>query len=568
MNFGLFLKKKQHEWNPPWKTADEVFSEDFGKLLIKDLKYLRYHPEKWERYAFNDADLGIAENLTSGQPYQGKNQTLLKMHTSLHQSGSHKYTMPVYVTEKQLKYAYPKAKIVDKNDKAHVTYYKTIYKDKNGNSISESQYKALSPAERKTVNVSKSEQTAEVYNIDNTDLENIYPRVYDRLKQKFAQQAANRLKFVDASGMYTNPVVEKVSESWQCAVLEESTAQGAFYDPSANCVVLPSKERFMTGNTFVTGNISQEESLKLNGYRRICVLIHECMHSTGPKFGRQFGKKFGDPKYAREELVAETGAMMTCALLGLPPRILRNSERYLDTWLDHNLLKDPNFFKSVLEDARKASKEFINEYNIQAQKLGQPTIKIPPDSAGTKKKPLIKRVLAGIGNLTQRFVNMFGHHGGRNQRSSPDKATETSEKMPEAALNAPGTRDSSMEKEVPAANARETGAAEQTEASASAERTTGLAGTNRNGKADTGVSQLSPEDAEDRRIEQLIAQKCPTASRDNIEHIRNIIKQRLKAAKQQGGGLRIVDGKAQSLNERTNAHEKEQDRGPRTASRI
>lgn len=283
-----YFSQKHPGWNPPWKTADEVFSEDFGKLLIKDLKYLRYHPEKWERYAFNDADLGIAENLTSGQPYQGKNQTLLKMHTSLHQSGSHKYTMPVYVTEKQLKYAYPKAKIVDKNDKAHVTYYKTIYKDKNGNSISESQYKALSPAERKTVNVSKSEQTAEVYNIDNTDLENIYPRVYDRLKQKFAQQAANRLKFVDASGMYTNPVVEKVSESWQCAVLEESTAQGAFYDPSANCVVLPSKERFMTGNTFVTGNISQEESLKLNGYRRICVLIHECMHSTGPKFGRQF----------------------------------------------------------------------------------------------------------------------------------------------------------------------------------------------------------------------------------------------------------------------------------------
>jgi len=29
-----------------------------------------------------------------------------------------------------------------------------------------------------------------------------------------------------------------------------------------------------------------------------------------------------------------------------------------------------------------------------------------------------------------------------------------------------------------------------------------------------------------------------------------------------------IDGKAQSLNERTNAHEKEQDRGPRTASRI
>ena len=140
-------------------------------------------------------------------------------------------------------------------------------------------------------------------------------------------------------------------------------------------------------------------------------------------------------------------------------------------------------------------------------------------------------------------------------------------RMSESALNAPGTRESSMEKEVPPANARETGTAERTEASAAAERTTGLAGTNRNGKADTGVSQLSPEDAEDRRIEQLIAQKCPTASRENIEHIRDIIKQRVEIAKQQGGGLRIVDGKAQSLNERTGAP-KEQDRGPRIASRI
>ena len=79
-----------------------------------------------------------------------------------------------------------------------------------------------------------------------------------------------------------------------------------------------------------------------------------------------------------------------------------------------------------------------------------------------------------------------------------------------------------------------------------------------------GDGHIDLTDADDRLIEQLIAQKCPTASRDNIEHIRNIIKQRVEIAKQQGGGLRIVDEKAQSLNERSNAHEKEQDKGPRT----
>ena len=559
-----FFSKKQHEWNPPWKSADKVFSEDFGKLLIKDLKYLKLHPERWECTYLRISDLNTAKNLTSNRPYCGDNQTLLKKHTS-----THLYAMPVYVTEKQLAYRYPKAKILYKDAWINITYYNKTYKDKNGNEITEAKYNAMSPAERKTVKISKSEQTAKVYNIDATNLKQIEPAVYQSLQRESVLQAEKRLKSIDASGMYIDPAIEKTMENWPVPISESDLEQYPYhrrpYQGHSAFIKILSKERYVTVKT------SREKYI--NGLNRINTIIHECLHSTGPKlrpkkyFETELKGEPGRKAKAREELVAETGAMMICAALGFPARVLRNSERYLNSWLDHDLLKDPNFFKSVLEDARKACKEFIKEYNIQAQKLGEPTIKLPPDSAYTKKKPLIKRVLAGIGNLTQRFVNMFGHHGGRNQQSSPDKTTEASEKKSESALNAPGTRESSMEKEVPPANARETGTAERTEASAAAERTTGLAGTNRNGKADTGVSQLSPEDAEDRRIEQLIAQKCPTASRENIEHIRDIIKQRVEIAKQQGGGLRIVDGKAQSLNERTGAP-KEQDRSPRTASRT
>lgn len=79
-----------------------------------------------------------------------------------------------------------------------------------------------------------------------------------------------------------------------------------------------------------------------------------------------------------------------------------------------------------------------------------------------------------------------------------------------------------------------------------------------------GDGQLNLEDADDKLIEQLIRQACPTASRTNIENIRNTIKKRVELAKQQGGGLRIVDEKAQSLNERANTPDKELDKGPRT----
>ena len=78
-----------------------------------------------------------------------------------------------------------------------------------------------------------------------------------------------------------------------------------------------------------------------------------------------------------------------------------------------------------------------------------------------------------------------------------------------------------------------------------------------------GDGKLTLADADDKLIEQLIAQKCPTASKENIDHIRDIIKKRVEIAKQQGGGLMIVDEHAQSLSERGKEPPKEQDRGPR-----
>lgn len=49
-----------------------------------------------------------------------------------------------------------------------------------------------------------------------------------------------------------------------------------------------------------------------------------------------------------------------------------------------------------------------------------------------------------------------------------------------------------------------------------------------------GDGQLNLGDADDKLIELLIRQACPTASRTNIENIRNTIKKRVELAKQQG----------------------------------
>lgn len=45
------------------------------------------------------------------------------------------------------------------------------------------------------------------------------------------------------------------------------------------------------------------------------------------------GGRFGDPKYAKEELVAELTAAMICHSMGFDMKVTDNSAAYLDSWI-------------------------------------------------------------------------------------------------------------------------------------------------------------------------------------------------------------------------------------------
>lgn len=62
---------------------------------------------------------------------------------------------------------------------------------------------------------------------------------------------------------------------------------------------------------------------------------HEHVHWTGheARLARAFGKRFGDKAYAFEELVAEIGAGMVCADLGLPNELHDSHASYVHHWL-------------------------------------------------------------------------------------------------------------------------------------------------------------------------------------------------------------------------------------------
>ena len=81
-------------------------------------------------------------------------------------------------------------------------------------------------------------------------------------------------------------------------------------------------------------------------------LLHEMVHWTGhtSRLKRQILNSFGSEGYAFEELVAELGAAMGGALLGLPYEGLQH-ESYIKSWLK-SLKSDP---KHIVKAAKQAS---------------------------------------------------------------------------------------------------------------------------------------------------------------------------------------------------------------------
>ncbi|MFM7313140.1 MAG: zincin-like metallopeptidase domain-containing protein, partial [Cyanobium sp.] len=82
---------------------------------------------------------------------------------------------------------------------------------------------------------------------------------------------------------------------------------------------------------------------------------HEAIHSTGhaSRLARDLAGEMGSPAYAREELVAELGAVLLGDRLEIGSDVA-NHAAYLASWI--NLLKEsPRVLLQVLGDARRGA---------------------------------------------------------------------------------------------------------------------------------------------------------------------------------------------------------------------
>ena len=115
----------------------------------------------------------------------------------------------------------------------------------------------------------------------------------------------------------------------------------ACYSPSVDAIQMPNPAQFDS----------------VSGY--YATALHELTHWTGhaSRCAREYGKRFGDTAYAREELVAEMGAAFLCARAGIDGQLQHAA--YLQSWIDV-LKSDKRAIVIAAAAAQKAADFVIN----------------------------------------------------------------------------------------------------------------------------------------------------------------------------------------------------------------
>lgn len=127
----------------------------------------------------------------------------------------------------------------------------------------------------------------------------------------------------------------------------------ACYSPDLDRVSMPARKSFADAE----------------GY--YATLFHELTHSTGHKSRLDRSLEdigaFGDPVYSREELVAELGAQMVAATVGIEtPALLDNAAAYIAGWRA-KLIDDPKALAWAAGRAQKAADLILS---VQADEEG------------------------------------------------------------------------------------------------------------------------------------------------------------------------------------------------------
>lgn len=284
------------------------------------IELLQSHLENWDRpWITLGVDNEPANNPSSSQPYyRGINQFLLSF--QMMQKGFLKNQWATYAQIKSMN-----GHVIKGEKSTPVIFYKTAFIDKNK--------KYYKPDAIKNMNVKaqiekgiESIPVLKLYRVFNIagQTEGLEDHFYD------VEPTQEELTEFEKDESAENLIIETG------ATIHYKKSNRAYYDCATDSITLPLREQFR-------GETEPFYSTAL----------HELGHWTGHKsrLNREFGKSFGDPQYAKEELIAELTSAYCSAHLGFSKTISKNAQ-YIQHWL--SILKQDH--KAIVQASALAQK--------------------------------------------------------------------------------------------------------------------------------------------------------------------------------------------------------------------
>ena len=327
--------------------------ERFTAMMIERMRQMKETGWKKGWIGGESGYAGLPQNV-GGRNYSGSNSFFLQLHTA-----AMGYQLPVYLTFKQ---AHNLKAHVLKGEKAFpVVYWDMLVKDRDGRRISSDEYRAMTKEERQRLEAIPFVKSFPVYNVAQTNLAEMQPERMQKLLDRFKVPELR-----DTEGMYAHAALDRMvqTQQWLCPIQADKRVDGAFYSPSQDRIVVPMKAQFNIG--------SMPEETYRGGMEYYSTMLHEMTHSTmtPERLNRETGGRFGDPKYAKEELVAELTAAMISHSMGFDSKVTDNSAAYLDSWIG-TLKQEPKFIVSVMADVNRASDLILDHVDKQRLALGE-----------------------------------------------------------------------------------------------------------------------------------------------------------------------------------------------------
>lgn len=353
--------KKQYT-HSDGRSAEDRALDFFAESMIQKIETLQ---GDWKKPWFTPGAAQPPKNL-SGRSYNGMNSIVLMLQQEKHGWATNRYATFDRLAGLNFEKTKQGARTpildsdgnklpmvsVKKGEKSTPVFLTTfsVVNPETKERIKYDDYKQLSEDERAKYNVYPKLQVYNVFNLDQTNLKEARPEMY----QKFLSETQGEIR-QSSKGMVEFPAINTMIDKnlWYCPI-KPIKGDNAYFSISKDEIVIPLKEQFVDGESFYSN------------------LLHECTHSLGAegRLNRLKPASFGSKEYAREELVAELTAALVSSQHGMEKHVKTDSAAYLKSWLD-SLKENPDFIKSTLMDVKRASSVINNRIDAVNLKLEQ-----------------------------------------------------------------------------------------------------------------------------------------------------------------------------------------------------